>query len=408
MLAINGPTAPTHSPLGRVLVLDGWERMALAVCRALGRQGYRIGVAGTGPRGDIVARSRYARRYDRLPDPCGAAAPFETALHELVAREDYAAVVSVSDPTLARLASIDLPVPTLSVLDAAWHLLQDKVRLADVCEQAGVAYPRTERVPAPEFLGPALDRLGLPVFVKPATSAVATPEGVAFERGATFAQTRGEAEAAASSLWAAGLPVIAQARIDRGAKLNAVVLRRDGHSEVRYAHRVLREHPRAGGTGITLESLDPTTGDGSEAVDVLERLCEAVGYRGIVQAEMYRSASDGRLHVVDVNPRLWGSTWFTERQGLRVVERSLRAALGLPALPPPLPLPGARFHVVATELRWLVREPSRLAGLRGMIGTTRPGDIVEWLDPTDPVPTLLYLKDGICAFPLAANERRGR
>jgi biotin carboxylase len=382
--------------LGRVLVLDGWERMALAVCRALGRLGHTVGVAGTDVRRDLAAHSRWARRHDVLPDPWGPAVPYEAALHDLIERENYAAVVAVHDSTLARLASIELPVPTLARLDDAWKILQDKLALKEVCARAGVAYPATESLGAIGELDEALGRLSLPVFIKSSVSALATPDRVAFARGATFAATRDDAAAAFEQL-RGELPVVAQARIDQGTKLNAVVLRRDGGSEVRYAHRVIREHPREGGTGISLQSLDPDAGDGAEAVAVLERLCEAVGYQGIVQAEMYRSAVDGSLVVVDVNPRLWGSTWFAERQGLRVVERSLRAALGLPALPPPTPRPGMRFHVPMAQVGWLLREPSRIAGLRELARTTRPRDVFEWVDARDPRPTWRLLRSRIRA-----------
>lgn len=382
--------------------------MALAVCRALGRAGHRVAVGGTGPRGDIAARSRYVRSYHRLPDPWGAAAPFEAALRELVAREGFTAVVSVHDATLARLASIDRPVPGLAVQDEGWTLVQDKIRLGEVCERVGVPYPRAVPVPDRAALGPVLEELGLPVFVKSGFSAVATADRVAFGRGAVFARTRQEAEQAFDRLRGEGLPVIAQRRVEHTEKLNAVVLRRDGASEVRYAHRVLREHPRAGGTGISLQSIDVSGGGGAEAVDVLERVCDAVGYHGVVQCEVYRSKADGRLHLIDVNPRLWGSTWFAEQQGLQVVERSLRAALGLPQLPAPVPQPGRRFHLLSSELRWLLHEPSRLAGVRDLAATTRPGDVFDWFDARDPVPTVRYVADGILAFPGSANERRGR
>jgi 5-(carboxyamino)imidazole ribonucleotide synthase len=299
-------------------------------------------------------------------------------------------------------------VPTLSALDDGWRIVQDKARLGEVCERIGVPYPAVASVPDRAALEPALERVGLPAFVKSASSAVATPELIVFARGATFVRTREEAAEAFTRLEAAGLPVIVQHRIEHTEKLNAVVLRRDGRTELRYAHRVLREYPRTGGMGIALQSIDPHDGPGAEAVDVLERVCEEVGYRGVAQCEVYRSRDDGRLHLIDVNPRLWGSTWFGERQGLRVVERSLRAALDLPALPPPVARPGMRFHLVSSELRWLVRGSGRGERLRELARTTRPGDVFDWIDPSDPRPTARYLVDGVLAFPGSATDRRGR
>ncbi len=395
MSAAGGSNVGVSPPLGRVLVLDGWVRSALAVCRALGRLGCSVGVAGTDPRHNIAARSRYVSRHDTLPDPWGAAAPYEAALHELVEREGYAVVVAVHDGTLARLASIDLPIPTLSRLDDAWRILQDKGSLGEVCERAGVAYPRTERVESPEELAAAVERLGLPAFVKSSVSALARPDRVVFERKLrNYAPTREDTLAAAEPLWGE-LPVIIQREIDRGQKFSTVVIRRDGRSELRYVHRVLREYPRTGGMGISQESLDPESGEGAEVVQVLERVCDEVGYQGIVQAEIYRSTADDSLVVIDVNPRLWASAWFAERQGFRVIERSLRVALDLPPLPPPTPRPGMRFHDLSAELRWLMHEPSRWAGLRELVRTTRPRDHYEWVDLTDPMPMARYVADRI-------------
>src|SRR5687767_1202292 len=118
---VSGPPRRTRAaarsaPFGPVLVLDGHERMSLGAVRALGRQGFDVGVAGHRGKRDIAGRSRYARRYDPLPDPAGPAEPFESGLRRLVAEQGYVAIVPSHDVTLARLASIDLPAPTPSRL----------------------------------------------------------------------------------------------------------------------------------------------------------------------------------------------------------------------------------------------------------------------------------------------------
>jgi predicted ATP-grasp superfamily ATP-dependent carboligase len=396
--AVGGSTAGELSRPLRVLVLDGWEPMALGACRGVGHAGHHVGVAGLDRRREMVAHSRFVRRYDTLPDPWGPAAPYEAALRDLIERERYDAVVSVHDQTLARLASIDLPIPTTARLDDAWKLVQDKRALAEVSERVGIPYPRTEAVSTTEEVEAAVERLGLPVFVKSAVSALALPDRVEFARGAKLARTREEAVAAAEQLFGK-LPVIVQSLIDRGTKLGVVVLRRDGKSEIRYAHRMLREHPREGGIGITLESLDPDSGDGNEAITALERICEEVGYHGIVHAEVYRDESEGVFVPIDINPRVWGGIWFVERQGVYPLDRSLRAALDLPPRPPYTPRPGLLFHMLIPELGWLRREPDRRAALREWLRTTRPRDVFDLVDVTDPMPTLRYLADRVRRVP---------
>ena len=376
--------------IGPVLVVDAWERMALAACRALGRAGVEVGIGGHEPASDYVAASRYARRYHRLPDPSGPAAPYEAALRDVIRGHGYVAVVSCHDATLARLASIDLGAATISRLNEAWHLVQDKVALADICARLGLAYPLTERIDAKSDVARALARLGAPVFVKSAQSALARPEHVPFQRGAIRAATAEEASHMIERLVDEGLPVIAQAGVEHVEKVNAVLLLHDGHCQLRYAHRVLREHPRAGGMGITLQTISAERGIGGEAAAALEAICLDVGLDGLVQAEFYRG-TDGRLYVLDVNPRLWGSTWFAERLGLRVVERSLRAALGLEPLGPIRYPLGRRFHVPNTELKWVLAGESRWRAALSLLADTRPWDVFEYVDRTDPRPNLRWV-----------------
>jgi len=105
------------------------------------------------------------------------------ALHDLVRREGYTAVIAVHDATLARLGSIDLPVPTLSALDDGWRIVQDKARLGEVCERIGVPYPAVASVPDRAALEPALERVGLPAFV---TAETASPvAGLSVDETAT-------------------------------------------------------------------------------------------------------------------------------------------------------------------------------------------------------------------------------
>ena len=348
-----------------------------------------MGVAGAHPgrlRAGPAASSRYVNRYHVLPDPGGPADAFEQALSGLVLRRSYDVVLATDDSTLARLSTIRTPVPTFPHVGAPFASLTDKLALADTCAVTDVAYPATRAANDDDQAWQAVRELTLPVVVKSSRTAVASADRVRMAKGARVCRDLESALAAAREIRAAGLPAIVQTRVASVEKLNAVTIRKGGASEYRYAHRVLREQPPSGGTGVALETVPADSGSGLEAVELLERLCDAVGYEGMAQAEFYRSGDDGRLYVVDVNPRLWGSTWFAERLGQRVSERGVRFALGLPPLGLSSYPVGRRFHAPFGELRWLRDQRNRSAGLVELARTTRPWDTFDYLDATDPFP----------------------
>lgn len=377
-----------------VLILDPWWRSSLAACRALGRRAaFEVGVAGTVP-GKLAAGptaiSRYATRYDLLPDPAGPADEFGEALRQLIAKRGYDVVIATSDSTLARLATVSLPVPTFPNVGPAFSVLADKAGLADLCATVAVAYPRTISPQTAGEIRTAVGELGLPVIVKSSRSAEAGSLVVRSAPGARVCHDPEDAVVAASLLTEAGLRPIVQSRVRSMEKVNAVVIRKNGAGDYRYAHRVLRETPISGGIGVALETISAEAGSGGEAAEILERVCDAAGYSGLAQAEFYRSADDGRLYLLDVNPRLWGSTWFAERLGQRIVERGVRFALDLAPLAPRPYRIGRRFHTPIGEWRWLRERDGRLGGLVELARTTRPWDVFEFVDVRDPAPLAIY------------------
>jgi biotin carboxylase len=115
-------------------------------------------------------------------------------------------------------------------------------------------------------------------------------------------------------------------------------------------------------------------------------VCAAAGYDGVVHAELLEHA-DGTT-LIELNPRLSGTTWFRERLGLQPTERAVRLALGLPALPPVRVPAGRTFHVLPLEARVAARS-GRLSSLRAL-GWWRPGDRVDGVTLTDPWPTVSH------------------
>jgi biotin carboxylase len=183
-----------------------------------------------------------------------------------------------------------------------------------------------------------------------------------------------------------GVDPVVQECLD-GEKLQAVIIRREGSTSFRMAFRVRREHPPQRGAEAMLERLRTTAGDGADLTSALERLADAVDYQGLLQAEFYRTAS-GRLYVIDVNPRLWGSMAFAELLGLGVTERVVRDALGCDPLSVPQESTDRRYHHLAREFRWSRAQPG---GFASVLATSSPRDVWDLPSLTDPLPELLRL-----------------
>jgi hypothetical protein len=371
-----------------VLVVDASARQALAIVRALGRAGLEVGVAGY-ERTDLARDSRRATRSHRLPDPRGAGDAFHDSLDALLVRHGYEVVVATDDGTIARLRGRPPRVPCVPDLGAPLDALGDKVQLAGVAREAGVAYPETVALDAATDVDDALGELGLPIVVKASTSALVLDGRVLAHAGAVLATTAERARDAVAAVRGAGLTAIAQRRAERAEKIDVALVRRGGHSEVRLAYRVTRDVPLTGGLAVTLETVPAATGRGRGALEALERICSQVGYTGIANGE-FCIAADGAITLIEVNARPWASMWFAERLGQRVAERCVRLAAGLEPLPPPPPPRRRRYHHVVGELQWAALHDRVAPRLAELVRTTRPWDVFEYDDLGDPWPILRH------------------
>jgi predicted ATP-grasp superfamily ATP-dependent carboligase len=375
----------------RVLVLDADKRQALAACRALGRAGHEVAAAGE-PETALAGWSRYTARYHQIPSSRGPAAPYADALRALVADHSYEAVVAVEDPSVVQLAEAHLETPTVPLVGPALERLTDKVALGDLAARADTLYPTTELAPEVGLDG-VIERLGAPVVVKPSRSAALVDDTVRHYSGASMADGPDALVAAAARIGRAGLVPLVQSRIERADKINVTIVRSGGLSEVRFPYRVLRDVPLTGGIAVTLETVSADRGVGAEAVAALERVCDAAGYEGVANGEFCVSRADGRLYLIEVNTRPWGSLWFAERLGQRVSDRIVRQALGLPTAPAGTARAGRRYHNPAGERRWVRLHARRLRPFVSVVRSTRPWDSFEYLDLSDRRATLRYALD---------------
>jgi D-aspartate ligase len=296
-----------------VVVFSGRGGQALAcvmgdinMVRALGLAGIDSALV-TLP-GDPALYSRYTRTAlfwdDFEKDPDGlvdALMRFGSAQAEppvLYYQQDaQLLLVSKHRDRLSRAFRFLVPDPVL-VED-----LVDKARFQVLAERLGLPVPRTRRLrPGAEPDVPDLD-LRFPLIVKPLTRFKAWG-GVGGEGKALQV----DSPAALRDLWphlvSAGLDLLAQEMIpgpETRIESYHVYADRDGAIVGEFTGRKIRTYPKAYGHSTAL-----TITDAPDVADLGRELVGRLGLRGVAKFD-FKRGPDGRLHLLEVNPRfnLW-------------------------------------------------------------------------------------------------------
>jgi len=275
-------------------VIDvGWVN-GLAAIRSLGRAGVRVLAVDHRPSA-LGFRSRYAEPFVS-PDP----RVDETRFVAFIRALGDVVVFPTHDEGLNAVARYldDLPVrapfPSWEVLER----VQSKRSQLEHAQAAGIDAPRT-RYPGsvPEARAVA-EELGFPVLVKPEH-----PVGFKhrFRRQAFRCESPQEVEDAYARAEEFA-PMVQELVPGDDDTLYTVgsYLTRDGRALGVFCGRKLRQTPRGIGTCRVGEAVWV-----EEVVQAALRLLREFGYFGLSQVEFKRDARDGRLKLMEINPRLW-------------------------------------------------------------------------------------------------------
>ena len=92
-----------------------------------------------------------------------------------------------------------------------------------------------------------------------------------------------------------------------------------------------------------------------EPAEAATRLLRALRYTGLVEVEFKRDPSDGKLKLLDINPRIWGWHSLCRRAGVDYPYLIWLHVIGEP-VPTTTPLAGARWVRMSTDLPTAIRE----------------------------------------------------
>jgi predicted ATP-grasp superfamily ATP-dependent carboligase len=285
-------------------VVLGMFETGLAVARSLGRAGIRVHGLDHLPRPGF--RSRYVEG-SFCPEPLSKPEGFIDHLLRLGEAEKRKPVLfATADEFLLPLAqnrgrleqSFLMNVPDADLLES----IADKYRQYELARRANIPVPATIVVATPGDVARACREVPFPVFIK-AREVTSWRKEVGGGLKGFVANTPQELESHVDALLARGLAVLVQELIpgpDTNHFKACLYVSRNGEVVRSFALRKLRQQPPQAGFGSLVESVHEP-----EVVALGKRLLEAIGYRGVGSAEFKRDERDGKLKLIELNPRYW-------------------------------------------------------------------------------------------------------
>jgi len=339
--------------LHTVLLLDADSRVGTACLQSLGPAGHRVHVA-VRRLGAPAERSRWCHRVHVQP----AAEPVDVGVAWLVdldARFGFALVVPTTEASLRWLRALpeDHPVRRKAVLpaDDALDAALDKSRTAHIARALGLPVPATRElaqcardVPLPDDVRRPPARW--PVVLKPVRSKVVRGGKLASLAVAVVHDE--EARALTLGSWLPDTPVQEQAWVP-GRGVGVEVLYEHGRMAWHFVHERLHEWPLTGGASTLRRAAGPEP----ELVEMTRRLLDHLQWHGVAMVEWRRDA-DGVVHLMEINPRLWGSLPLTIAAGVPIPLGLLALATGAALAPARGWRVGVTARNLSNDIQWFI------------------------------------------------------
>ncbi len=321
-------------------IVLGHGLTVLGVIRGLGQAG--IPSFCHGPLQPIVRRSRYYR-----PLPGNNLPQDEAEISVLLERSQIRSGVLIpcTDRWVRAVAALpenlrtDFPCsgPDLHTAD----LFVDKLRFSELLTRESIPQPLTLPLKSVSDLTAADLRRVQSGFLKPVDS---QGFGAHFRKKAFTFSDIAEGQRLLNDALSAGYQMILQEYIPGPPTDHHFLdgfVDREGKVSAWFGRRRLRMYPLVFGNSTYLVSV--ALSEMTAAMNSLERLFDAINYRGIFSAEFKRDPRDGQFRLLEINARPWWYIGFAVDCGVNVAEMAYRDALNLPAQSPKTYRHGVHF-----------------------------------------------------------------
>ena len=333
-----------------VLLLGDEPRIVVAVARSLHARGVPVDVAAmTSGAPRIVSTA--VRRWSRFLDSPGGDDALLTTMLEAIGTYGYDYLIPASDTALAVLAKhygafpagvrLGCPEPptVLAVLD--------KARTLEAAAACGVPVPEDYRFDSRNACDHDAARMRFPVIAKPREKRRPADAGFKVRRFETIDELR--------SAWTADASfgvrhLIQEFCPGHGVGIEAIM--HDGQPLALFQHRRVKEFPASGGVSVVAISEPVNHVLAEHAV----RLLQALSWSGVAMVEFRVDDERGRVALMEINGRYWGSLALSLRAGVDFPWYAWQLAHGeQPCCPP--------AYRVGVRVRWSAGAFQRLGAV---------------------------------------------
>lgn len=313
--------------MSTAIVTDVRYRMSLPVIRALGRASVRVICVEREVCADSAALgfySKYSSKNVKLSDPAKKPDEFLRDIRRLSEEcPERPVIIPVGITTLLTLCEkkeevarfADVSLPPLSSIELA----NDKARLIPFAETVGVPVPQTTFRRADESIEDLSDRIKYPTVIKLARGEMF---GLAPEERYAIIKTKDEFLEKYPRFASYGEEVLIQQYISGDGYGVSAVFGKNGEPLEVFCHKRIREYPASGGPSSFCESADEPM-----LCEHAIKLLRALSWEGVAMVEFKGNAENG-FYLMEINPRLWGSSGLAPNSGCNIPYAIFRAAKG--------------------------------------------------------------------------------
>ena len=334
----------------KVLIIDGHARQSIALAKGFNELGCFV-TAVCESKLDLCACSRYVHK--NIIDKSSKENPkrkVELALRE-VKRVEYTLVVACTDYTAEHLSlrkdEFEEYTKTSVVDKDKFYLAFDKLKTMQICMENDLPCPKTylNCSSADDVLSKGPE---YPVIVKPQSGYGA----IGFHKFDDEAALRKYLEDHKEDI----PHLVIQEYIPQTSLQYECAMFIDDNNEVKSAmvFEKNRWFPVHGGSS----TLNTSVRDAQISSDC-SKLLQLINWRGPADIDLIRDPRDGKAKIMEINPRMSGSTKIVFLSGVNMAKQLLQRAKGEEVTAYPYYLSGVRLRCLYTDLLWFIKSKDR-------------------------------------------------